>query len=252
MIAGCGWLGEALALHFEKLGFEIWATTRSDEKAERFQQKGWNVIKWQFIASNVVFPKNVDFSEPIPIIMALPPSSFEDYGQAVASIIRPFHPDSTVLFCSSTGIYPDGVDVVDEEFEILTESPLAKAEKAVTKSGKKSYIVRLAGLIGPNRHPSKFFAGKEQIPNGNAPVNLVQQEDVVQAINIILVEKPKMGIYNICFPDHPTRSTYYGYASKILHGQSAQFLDEGEGKLILASKIEDSTSFRYQKDLFEI
>jgi nucleoside-diphosphate-sugar epimerase len=252
MIAGCGWLGEAVALHFEKLNFEIWVTTRSEEKAETFRQRGWNVIHWQFINNKVVFPGNIDFSQPFHLIVALPPSSFENYGQAIDSILRPFHPNSSVIFCSSTGIYPDGSYVADEEAEILNDSPLAQAENAVKKSGKKNYLLRLAGLIGPKRHPAKFFADRENIPNGNAPVNLIQQEDVVSAILQIIKEQPENGIYNLCFPDHPTRSTYYSYASKTLYGKSAHFLEEGEGKLIIGEKIEEQTSFRYKTDLFDL
>ena len=250
-IAGCGWLGEAIARELHNEGAEFLVSTRNEEKANSFVQNGWKTLKWTFDNGQVLFPKEMDFSIPYTLIIAIPPSSFENYGKSVGSIIRPFHPSTTVIFCSSTGIYPDGCYVADEESDILNDSPLAQAENAVNKSGKKYYLLRLAGLIGPKRHPAKFFTDRENIPNGNAPVNLIQQEDVVSAILKIIKEQPENGIYNLCFPDHPTRSTYYSYASKTLYGKSAHFLEEGEGKLIIGEKIEEQTSFRYKTDLFD-
>ncbi|MBW6351747.1 hypothetical protein, partial [Pseudomonas aeruginosa] len=39
-------------------------------------------------------------------------------------------------------------------------------------------ILRLAGLVGPSRHPGRFFAGKSA-PDGQHVVNLVHLQDVV-------------------------------------------------------------------------
>ena len=59
-------------------------------------------------------------------------------------------------------------------------------------------ILRLAGLVGPGRHPGRF-AGKTA-PDGEHGVNLVHLEDVIGAITLLL-QAPKGGhIYNICAP----------------------------------------------------
>jgi nucleoside-diphosphate-sugar epimerase len=74
--------------------------------------------------------------------------------------------------------------------------------------GTQVDIVRLAGLVGPGRHPGRFFAGKSA-PDGQHGVNLVHLEDVIGAIELLL-QAPKGGhIYNICAPSHPARSTFY-------------------------------------------
>ncbi|MEO9373094.1 hypothetical protein ABI428_35485, partial [Pseudomonas aeruginosa] len=66
-------------------------------------------------------------------------------------------------------------------------------------------ILRLAGLVGPGRHPGRFFAGKTA-PDGEHGVNLVHLEDVIGAITLLL-QAPKGGhIYNICAPAHPARN----------------------------------------------
>ena len=52
-------------------------------------------------------------------------------------------------------------------------------------------ILRLAGLVGPGRHPGRFFAGKSA-PDGQHGVNLVHLEDVIGAIELLL-QAPKGG-----------------------------------------------------------
>ena len=69
-------------------------------------------------------------------------------------------------------------------------------------------ILRLAGLVGPSRHPGRFFAGKSA-PDGQHVVNLVHLQDVVAAIELLL-QAPKGGhIYNLCAPRHPARGLFY-------------------------------------------
>lgn len=68
-------------------------------------------------------------------------------------------------------------------------------------------ILRLAGLVGPSRHPGRFFAGKSA-PDGQHGVNLVHLRDVIAAIELLL-QAPKGGrIYNICAPKHPARGVF--------------------------------------------
>ncbi len=76
-------------------------------------------------------------------------------------------------------------------------------------------ILRLAGLVGPGRHPGRFFAGKTA-PDGEHGVNLVHLEDVIGAITLLL-QAPKGGhIYNICAPAHPARNVFYPQMARLL------------------------------------
>ena len=47
-------------------------------------------------------------------------------------------------------------------------------------------VIRFGGLIGYDRMPGKFLTGKKDLPNGDAPVNLIHRDDCVQIIYQII------------------------------------------------------------------
>jgi len=70
----------------------------------------------------------------------------------------------------------DGVDA---------ESALYRSEQLFHENTNfQTTVIRLAGLIGPGRNPARFFAGKTNIPNGNAPVNLIHLDDCIGFIGL--------------------------------------------------------------------
>ena len=114
--------------------------------------------------------------------------------------------------------------------------------------GTQVDILRLAGLVGPGRHPGRFFAGKSA-PDGQHGVNLVHLEDVIGAIELLL-QAPKGGhIYNICAPSHPPRSTFYPLMARQLGLAPPVFSDaqgEHKGKIIDGNRICHELGFEYQ------
>lgn len=109
-------------------------------------------------------------------------------------------------------------------------------------------ILRLAGLVGPGRHPGRFFAGKTA-PDGHHGVNLVHLDDVVSAISLLL-QAPKGGhIYNICAPMHPARNVFYPQMARQLGMEPPEFRgneDNGKGKVIDGNRICNELGFEYQ------
>ena len=109
-------------------------------------------------------------------------------------------------------------------------------------------ILRLAGLVGPSRHPGRFFAGKSA-PDGQHGVNLVHLQDVIAAIELLL-QAPKGGrIYNICAPKHPARGVFYPQMARELGLPVPVFSDNpenGSGKIVDGSRICNELGFEYQ------
>ena len=109
-------------------------------------------------------------------------------------------------------------------------------------------ILRLSGLVGPGRHPGRFFAGKTA-PDGQQGVNLVPLEDVIAAITLLL-QAPKGGhIYNICAPSHPARNVFYPQMARLLGMEPPHFLESqsnDKGKIIDGSRICNELGFEYQ------
>jgi nucleoside-diphosphate-sugar epimerase len=212
---GLGWLGIPLANFLTSKGFEISGTTRSSEKQQQLSAKGWEVICWD--ASTDESIPTIFFEACELVILNIPPGKLIEnnrYAEVCCSIATAIPSTSKVLFISTTGIYPDDALTTNED-EFLRTPYLKENLFALTEEGLEVIlkehltIVRFAGLIGPNRNPARFLAGKTDVPNPNAPVNLIHLNDCIQIIDAIITQNKWGEIYNGCASDHPTRQEYY-------------------------------------------
>ena len=240
-IIGCGWLGLPLAEHLLGLGYSVSGTTQSLEKCELLAQKGIEAHQLQ----------QADFKEPQPwlitcdyIVLNVPPSQFrEEYAAHLVALLQNCPSDTKVIFTSSTSVYADNNTEVDENTPIEGGGRngvwVVEAEKALCELlGERLTIVRLAGLVGQQRHPVKFMSGKTY-PGADAPINLVHLDDCIKIITTLL-ESNKWGeIYNACTPDHPTKKMYYTFAAEqfdvpppIFTNESVAFKTVSSQKLI--------------------
>jgi nucleoside-diphosphate-sugar epimerase len=96
-----------------------------------------------------------------------------------------------VIFISSTGVYADlnmeVNELTDPQPDTVSGKILYEAEELFRQQIKfKTTIIRFGGLIGLGREPGRFFAGKKDIPNGLAPVNLIELNDCIGITEAIL------------------------------------------------------------------
>jgi hypothetical protein len=56
------------------------------------------------------------------------------------------------------------------------------------------------------------------------------------------------GIYNVCYPIHPTRSQYYTQSAVAMHLVPPSFEESiGTGKIVSSEKIEKEMNYTFQK-----
>ncbi|MBP6757705.1 MAG: SDR family NAD(P)-dependent oxidoreductase, partial [Flavobacterium sp.] len=144
--------------------------------------------------------------------------------------------------------------VVTEETELNpdTESgkQLVQAEQLLqSNSNFKTTILRFGGLIGEDRHPIKFLAGRKNIENPNAPINLIHQDDCVGIIMEILKLNSWNETFNAVTPFHPSRKEYYTQKAIDLNLALPEFNTENSsfGKTISSSKIETVLGYSFKK-----
>ena len=69
--------------------------------------------------------------------------------------------------------------------------------------------MRFGGLYGGSRNPVTFLAGRKDLSNGNAPVNLIHRDDCI-GILMAIIKQDRFGyIFNAVYPDHPLKRDYY-------------------------------------------
>lgn len=88
-----------------------------------------------------------------------------------------------------------------------------EVEQLIAHWDVASLCIRFGGLIGPERHPGRFFAGKQNIANGLAPVNLIHLDDALRVIETGIIHQ-QTGILNACAPSHPARNEFYSLAAQ--------------------------------------
>lgn len=218
-ILGCGWLGLPLGKHLKAKSYKIRGSTVSSDKLELIRR---NKIEPFYIKLNPKLQgKDIDqFFESDILIINFPPERRNDiveyYRAQIESLASRiiFSNTDKVLFISSTSVYPN-VDREITEDDILKPTKLSgKAllgvEAFLRSSGEfKTTILRFGGLIGYDRLPARFLAGKKNIEHGNAPVNLIHRDDCILIIEKIIQNEVWGYVFNACADSHPTRKEFY-------------------------------------------
>lgn len=224
-IMGAGWLGMPLATHLNDDGFNVFVLSRSLEKLTQCEDV--NIPLYSYAESKMLAP-HCDV-----LICCIPP--IDSYADFVIKHVKNVWPNH-VVFCSSISVYAQTEGVITEKSESLGNTTLIAVEKALIALKIPTTILRLGGLIGPSRHPAYFFAGKKNLSGGLAPVNLIHQQDVISLIKTLLTNR-KPGIYNVVYPAHPTRKSYYEQACFERGLAPCTFESAGTGKWVDGNAI---------------
>ena len=157
---------------------------------------------------------------------------------------------------SSTSVYADthSIDLITEETipnpDTESGKQLLETEKLLqNNSNFTTTIIRFGGLIGEDRHPIHFLAGRKNIENPDAPINLIHQMDCIGIVESI-INKDCFGVtFNAVAPFHPSRKTYYSEKAMELNLPLPEF-DESKpsvGKKISPEKVEHILNYTFQK-----
>jgi nucleoside-diphosphate-sugar epimerase len=114
-------------------------------------------------------------------------------------------------------------------------------------------IVRLGGLFGPQRPPGRFLAGRHDVAQGNAPINMIHLADCVGILTAIIRKQVWGYTFNACATSHPLRRDFYPKAARKLGLQPPTFGpdDSPGGKTIDSSLVRETLGYTFQYDDLE-
>ena len=278
-ILGCGWLGLPLAKSLIEKGFSVNGSTTSVEKIAVLEKAGIHPFLVSLSAVEVLEETKISIENFLQnsdvLIIDIPPKlrgNSSDTSTAlsmtfVAKIqnIIPFIEKSSVekvIFVSSTSVYSDDNSIITEAMipNPDTESgrQLLEAEQLLQSNKNfQTTILRFGGLIGEDRHPIKFLAGRKDIENPEGPINLIHQIDCIGIIEEIIKKGLRQAqsdnwdsneVFNAVAPFHPTRKEYYTQKAIELNLPLPEF-DESKtsiGKTILSDKVESILNYKFE------
>lgn len=245
-LCGCGWLGLPLAAHLASQGYAVYGSKRNVEDLKTLQSLGIHGIALQLPFTSVI-NENTDltlfFSADI-LIINVPPgrmaNSAEQFKKNVMqlSALAKQHGTKKIIFISTTSVYAEcqGEITEDTPTNPNTESGHAHVwlEEELRQQWQDNLVVlRLSGLIGSDRHPTKhivkrYEATGEPLENGLTPVNLIHQQDIIAAIQSMIMQWPERKVLHLSAHTHPTRKQYYQTMAQHLNLAIPKFMNNGE------------------------
>lgn len=256
-IIGCGWLGLPLAERLVAEGYTVRGSTTSAEKLSVLRRKG--------IDAYLLHLNPNPIGELVPLLQAdtllidVPPKAGkmgdDFHPQQIQHLTESVRQSSVkhVIYVSTTSVYPELSRTVVEEDVTLPEQAAApallQAEAFVQQlePQRTVTILRCGGLMGYDRIPGKYVAGRT-VDSGAVPVNYLHRDDAV-GILLNLIEHGLMGVFNAVAPEHPTREAVYRKSCADFGYELPQFVAPMEPvpyKVVSPDKLIQVINYRFQ------
>jgi len=261
-VLGCGWLGLPLAKSLVADRFFVNGSTTSPEKISILRKAEIDPFTINLSATTVQGEIKKFLEKSELLIIDIPPKlkgDNKDSFIAKIQILIPFIEEAgikKVIFVSSTSVYSDENPIITETTipKPATESgkQLWEAEKLLQRNPHfKTTVIRFGGLLGEDRHPIRFLAGKTEIENPDAPINLIHQTDCIGIIKKIIELNCFGEIFNAVSPYHPSRKKYYTQKALELQLPLPEFNHSNHsiGKTITSNKLETILGYSFQNKM---
>ena len=245
VIIGAGWLGDALAQYALNANWQVQATHR--QAGEYDYERVFTLDSEQQLTHSVSLEDAFWVCAMSPG-MRRGPSNYQQSLEHALALAHSMRAQGFVL-CSSTGIYDNDSGHFDERSTLALTSTrqqrLHQAEHVALQAGAK--VLRLGGLVGPDREPGRFVSGKVLSSHADDPVNMVHRNDVIAA-TMTLFNHYERGadIYNLVHPSHPRKEEYYQDHCQRQGSEVPTFSAHSATKRVIDGSAIEGLGFRYQ------
>lgn len=264
-ILGCGWLGLPLAKHLISNAHRVKGSTTTPQKLETL--KAHDIQPYLVnLTPELQEPEEVQsFWDSDVLVLNIPPGRKRDnvidfHTVQINAVIGAItdSPIKRVVFVSSTSVYPKHPGTVTEEDTIPGEAKrasgnaLLQAESKLSESSPfDTTVIRFGGLIGYDRHPVKYLAGKKDLNRANAPVNLIHRDDCINIITHIIENNITGEFFNGVSDNHQTRKEYYTKAAKTAGMKPPEFREDSTDnyKIVSNERLKRILNYKFKNEL---
>lgn len=263
-ILGCGWLGFPLAQHLIDEGHHVKGSTTTPERLEQLEKEDIEPFLLKLTPKLENFEQVQSFWDSDVLVLNVPPGRKRDnvidfHTKQIRSVNKAVTDSSIqfVVFVSSTSVYSKHPGVVTEDDVVPGKAKrnsgnaLLEAESILSKNSSfDTTVVRFGGLIGYDRHPVKYLAGKKKLSRANAPVNLIHRDDCIHIITRIIEDNVTGEVLNAVQDNHPTRKEYYTKAAQAHDMEPPKFKkDENTSyKVVSNKKLKSVLNYEFKRN----
>jgi nucleoside-diphosphate-sugar epimerase len=211
IIIGCGYVGMAVARHWQQQGITVTATTTTPAR----------LAELEAIAAHAVLVNGNDeatlasvLEHQQVVLLSIGARNAEVYqdtylttAKTLATVLSQNSSVQQLIYTGSYAVYGDRqgewvtedmpVSPANRNGEILAETE--QVLLGISRADRQVCVFRLGGIYGPGRELVKIFgraAGKPRAGNGDEASNWVHLDDIVGAIEFASVHRLQ-GIYNL-------------------------------------------------------
>lgn len=207
LIAGCGYVGERLALRLQQ-HFDVTGLVRSADRVAELERLGIRALAIDFdrVRAGVSIPERLD-QEAI-LYLTPPPVLGEsdlrlDRFLQLASV-----PPHTFVYLSTTGVYGDTAGAtVDESSPVQPRTDRARRRVSAEEMTRvwcnerhvRRVVLRVPGIYGPDRLPLERLRHVEPVVHeSDAGINnRIHVDDLVEACVCAITNPEARGVYNV-------------------------------------------------------
>jgi nucleoside-diphosphate-sugar epimerase len=233
LVIGCGYLGQRVALRWLTAGHRVFATTRSDARAEQLARSGLQPIR-----CDVVDPSSLRGLPAVETVLCsvgfdrgAGRSLREVYVNGLDNVLAALPAPGRFLHVSSTGVY--GQCLGEEVDEAAATEPqeesgrvVLEAEGVLRRRLPAAVVLRFAGIYGPGRllRGQALRAGEPLVGDPEKWLNLIHVEDGASAV-LAADERGRPGeVYNVADDRPVRRRDFYDFLARLLGAPEPRFV----------------------------
>lgn len=259
-----GWLGQPLARRLMNLGYSVKGSVSNMEKATMLQKNGLNAFPMEVSESGVSGEIKALLSETEFLVIMIPPGLRRNTGADFVLKMVHFLEEikkylvEKVVLVSSIATYGDNQGRVTENDlpnpSTQAGKQLLQVEQLFMNSPNfKTTVVRFGGLYGGSRQPVNYLSGRENLSDGNAPVNLIHREDCIGILSEIIKQEVFGQVFNAVNPQHPSKEEYYTKKARDLNIPPPLYskqIEDNSYKQVDSVRVEKILGYRFLHQLY--
>jgi len=224
-VIGCGWLGKPLAMYL-----------RQKHQVQCYSRKAQTDTDLEYSINPA--PDNPFWTNEIFIISI---STKDNYLRTLKGILQNTPSNSSIILMSSTSVYKEFEEEVNEDALITQKSIQKEAEELVTSLKADVLVLRLGGLMGEDRIAGKW---KSASAYADGPVNYIHADDVINIVAQMIEKKITNGLFNLVAPLHPLRSVIHQKNAKTFGFQTKEY-NRTTGRSVNSNKLIKALAYEF-------
>jgi nucleoside-diphosphate-sugar epimerase len=225
LIAGCGYVGQRLALQLQSR-YDVTSLVRSAERAAELARLGVRALAIDLdrVRAGTTIPESLDLEA---IVYLTPPPVLGESDLRLDRFLQLASvPPHTFVYMSTTGVYGDTAGaIVDESSVVQPRTDRARrrisAEEMTrvwcTERRVRRVVLRVPGIYGPDRLPLERLRHFEPVVREREAGinNRIHVDDLVEACACAITNPEARGVYNVTDGRPLSSTTFINMVAKV-------------------------------------